>query len=76
MYKNKYNDNFYLLSLIDYNNEIDIEKINSDISILKKYENKNIKFDFSYTRDDKNKKLNDIFIKRWNDIFKKYKIKS
>ena len=75
MYKNKYNNNFYLLALIVYDPKIDIDKINTELSHLRNNENVNLKFDFLYRRNDTDKKLNQFFIKRWDNVFEKYKIK-
>ena len=63
MYKNKYNDNFYLLSLIVYDPSIDIKVINDNISKCINFENKYLKFDFVYKRNDENIELNKISIK-------------
>ena len=75
MYKKKYNDNFQLISLIVYNPNINKKKINKELSILKNNENENLKFDFLFRRNDKNKKLNIFFRKSWDRIFKNYKLK-
>ncbi len=76
MYKNKYNTkNFYLLSLIVYDPKIDTDKINTELSHLRNNENENLKFDFLYRRNDKNNKLNQYFIKSWDNVFEKYNIK-
>ena len=74
MYKKKYNDNFQLISLIVYNPNINIKKINKELSILKDNENENLKFDFLFRRNDKNKKLNIFFRKSWDRIFRNYKL--
>lgn len=76
MYKTQYNNNFILLSLVVYDNKIDIEKINNELKYLRNNENDYIKFDFVYRKDNKNKNINQLFIKSWNNIFKKYNIKS
>ena len=73
IYQAKYNENFCLLSLISYDENINMDVINNEISILRKNENKNLKFDYIYRFDKKN--LNKLFIKRWDIIFKKYNIK-
>lgn len=76
MYKNKYNTkNFYLLSLIVYDTKIDKDKINTELYHLRNNENENLKFDFLYRRNDNDKKLNKLFIKSWDNVFEKYKIK-
>ena len=69
IYKNKYNKNFYLLSLIVYDSKVDIDKINADLFHLRKNENENLKFDFLYRRQDFGN-----FLKSWNNVFKKYNI--
>jgi len=75
MYKNKYNTkNFYLLSLIVYDPKFDTHKINTELSHLINNENENLKFDFLYRRNDKNKKLNQLFIQSWDNVFEKYNI--
>ena len=77
MYKNKYNTkNFYLLSLIVYDPKIDTDKINTELCHLRNNENENLKFDFLYRRNDNNNKLNQYFIKSWDNVFEKYNIKS
>ena len=76
IYKNKYNNkNFYLLALIVYDPKIDTDKINTELSHLRNNENENLKFDFLYRRNDKDKNLNQLFIKSWDNVFEKYKIK-
>ena len=72
MYKNKYNNNFYLLSLIVYHPKIDKDKINTHLLKLRNNENENLKFDFVYRKNDKD---NEFFVKSWNNLFKKYNIK-
>ena len=74
IYKDKYNDNFYLLSLITYDSQTDIKIIHQDILLLKKNENKYLKFDFVYRRNDENEELNKIAINSWDNIFHKYGI--
>lgn len=74
MYKNKYNNNFYILSLITYDVNTDITKINNDMSHVKNYEDNNLKFEFVYRRNDNNQELNNISIKSWDNIFNKYHI--
>ena len=74
MYKNKYNNNFYLLSLIVYDPNTNIDKINKELIYLRNNENTNLKFDFVYRRNDTNNELNQYFIESWNNIFKKYQI--
>lgn len=75
MYKNIYNTkNFYLLSLIVYDPKFDTDKINTELSHLRKNENENLKFDFLYRRNNKNKKLNQFFIQSWDNVFEKYNI--
>jgi len=67
-------DNFYLLSLIVYDYKIDIKVINDNILKYKNFENKYLKFDFVYKRNDEDIEFNKISIKSWDDIFKKYNI--
>ena len=75
MYKNKYNtNNFYLLSLIVYDPKIDKDKINTELCNLRNNENENLKFDFLYRRNDNDNQLNTLFIKSWDNVFKKYNI--
>lgn len=74
MYKNKYGKNFCLLSLIVYDIEIDIDKINSELSRLRMNESENLKFDFVYRRKGEDEKINRISIKSWDNVFEKYKI--
>ena len=75
MYKNKYNTkNFYLLSLIVYDPKIDKDKINTELCTLRNNENENLKFDFLYRRNDNDNQLNTLFIKSWDNVFKKYNI--
>lgn len=72
MYKNKYDNNFCLLSLITYDSKITEDTINDDLKNLRANENSNLKFDFVYRRDDDNKEIYNIYEKSWDAIFKKY----
>ena len=75
MYKKKYNENFKLLSFVIYDTIVSNEKITSDVNKLRDNNTKNLEFDYSFKRNDRDKKLNKIHINRWDDIFKKYNIK-
>lgn len=72
LYKDKYNNNFILLSLIVYDPQNDNELIDKELKILRNNENENLKFDYTFRRNDKNKNLNKLFIKSWDNIFQKY----
>ena len=77
MYQKKFNTkNFYLLSLIVYDPQIDKEQINTELYNLRKNENENLKFDFLYRRNDDNEQLNKHFIQSWDNVFEKYNIKN
>tara|TARA_B110000971_G_scaffold221756_1_gene270397 strand:- start:202 stop:6702 length:6501 start_codon:yes stop_codon:yes gene_type:complete len=73
MYKDLYNENFHLISLITYEPNFDTKNINKHLLILKKYENDYLTFDFVYRRHDSDKMLNNFSINSWNNIFHKYK---
>ena len=76
MYMNKYNNNFYLLSLTTYDPFTDITIIENDMSTLKQFENDHLRFDYVYRRNDDNHELNKFSIISWNNIFNKYQIDS
>ena len=76
MYMNKYNNNFYLLSLTTYDPCTDITIIENDMSTLKQFENEHLRFDYVYRRNDDNHELNKFSIISWNNIFNKYQINS
>ena len=74
MYRSTYNDNFYLLSLITYDTTTNINIINRDLATLRMNDNKYLRFDFVYRRNDRNDELNNIAVCSWNNIFKKYNV--
>jgi hypothetical protein len=76
MYMNKYNNNFYLLSLTTYDPHTDITIIENDMATLRSFENDHLRFDFIYRRDDQNQELNKLSVISWDNIFNKYQIKS
>lgn len=75
-YMNKYNNNFYLLSLTTYDPSIDITTIENDMATLRQFENEHLRFDYVYRRNDDNHILNKFAITSWDNIFNKYQIKS
>jgi len=74
MYKNKYNNNFNLISLVTYDVNTNENIIGKDLLTLKDYENENVKFDFVYRRNDENEDLNKQSIESWDNLFRKYQI--
>jgi hypothetical protein len=75
MYREKYNNNFYLLSLTTYDTQIDITTIQTDMSSLTQFENDNLRFDFIYRRNEVDSELDKLSTISWDNIFNKYKIK-
>ena len=74
VYSKKYNNNnFLLLALVVYDGEIEKEKIEHELSILKENENDNVKFDFVY-RKSPDAVLNRLSNNSWMNLFKKYNI--
>jgi hypothetical protein len=76
MYKNKYNQNFYLISLVTYDVNTDENIIGKNLLTLKEHENEYIKFNFVYRRNDENSELNNKSIESWNHLFQTYQISS
>jgi hypothetical protein len=56
-----------------YDGEIEKEKIEHELSILKENENDNVKFDFVY-RKSPDAVLNRLSHNSWMNLFKKYNI--
>ena len=74
MYKEKYNNNFYILSLITYDATTDISTINNDLTIVNNFGDNYLKFDFVYRRNDNNSELNNLSMKSWDNIINKYQL--
>jgi hypothetical protein len=75
IYSEKYNNNFYLLSLTTYDPCTDITIIKNDMSSLTQFENDHLRFDYVYRGNDDHE-LNKLSIASWDTIFNKYQIKS
>jgi len=72
MYKEKFNNNFVIVSLIIVAPMFRKDELEKYLIILKEFSNEHIQFDYAYRRNDSNVELNDIANKRWTEILDKY----
>ena len=72
MYKEKFNSNYLLVSLILVDPKFNKDLLEKYVSTLKEYSDDNIQFYYAYRRNNSIVELNNIANIRWKEIFDTY----
>jgi hypothetical protein len=75
MYKQKFNNNFVIVSLIIVEPSFNHDVLEKYMITLKEHVNENIYFDYAYRRNDSHLESNESVNKRWVKIFDTYLVK-